>query len=134
MGKRRKAREIILKALFQMDIGRINLEDALLYAYGRVQDEKIKEYASSVVRGAWDNLADIDRIISEKSKNWKINRIANVDRNILRIAIYEMLYREDIPTSVSINEAVELAKKYGTEESGKFVNGILGTLVKSENV
>ncbi|MFH0800810.1 MAG: transcription antitermination factor NusB [bacterium] len=131
MGKRRKAREIILKTLFQMDVGKCGLEESLQYALGRVQNPKIVDYAGSVVRTTCENLTEIDRIISEKSKNWRLERIAHVDKNILRMAVCEILYREDIPASVTINEAVELSKIYGTEDSGKFINGILGSLAET---
>jgi len=132
MGKRRKAREIILKTLFQMDVGKCDLEESLQYALGRVQNPKIVDYAGSVVRTTCENLPEIDRVISEKSKNWRLARIAHVDKNILRMAVCEILYREDIPASVTINEAVELSKIYGTEDSGKFINGILGSLAETK--
>lgn len=132
MGKRRKAREIILKTLFQMDVGKCGLDESLQYALGRVQNPKIVDYAGSVARTTCENLPEIDRIISEKSKNWRLARIAHIDKNILRMAVCEILYREDIPISVAINEAVELSKIYGTEDSGKFINGILGSLAEAK--
>jgi N utilization substance protein B len=130
MGKRRKAREIILKTLFQMDVGKNGMDESLLYALGRVQNPRIIDYAGNVVRKTCENLQRIDRIISEKSRNWNLTRIAHVDKNILRMAICEILYLDDVPPSVSINEAVELSKIYSTEDSGKFINGILGTLAE----
>ncbi len=130
MGKRRKAREIILKTLFQMDVGKNGMDESLLYALGRVQNPRIIDYAGNVVRKTCENLQRIDRIISEKSRNWNLTRIAHVDKNILRMAICEILYLDDVPPSVSINEAVELSKIYSTEDSGKFINGILGALAE----
>lgn len=89
------------------------------------QDLAIQEFAASLITGTVEHLKEIDEQIVKYAKNWNINRIANVDKTILRLAIYEMLYRNDIPPVVSINEAVDIAKKYSTEDSGKFVNGIL---------
>jgi transcription antitermination factor NusB len=84
--------------------------------------------------GTVENLAEIDRIIAAYSKDWQLDRLARVDRNIMRLAVYEILYREDIPAGVSVNEAVELAKIFGGEDSGRFVNGILGRVVTMPGV
>jgi N utilization substance protein B len=91
-----------------------------------------KELTKDLVKGILKNEKFIDDEIKKIALNWRIERIANIDKNILRIAVYEILFRGDIPESVSINEAVELAKKYSGDESGKFVNGILGGLVRSK--
>ena len=88
-------------------------------------------FADKLIRGVLDHRSDLDEKIKSHAENWDLNRMAVVDRNILRLAIYEMLYRDDIPPIVSINEAVDVAKKYSTEDSGKFVNGILDK-IKSE--
>jgi N utilization substance protein B len=82
-------------------------------------------FADKLIRGVLENRSALDRSIQEHAENWDLNRMAVVDRNILRLAIYEMHYRDDIPPVVSINEAVDVAKKYSTQDSGKFVNGIL---------
>jgi N utilization substance protein B len=87
-------------------------------------------FAGELVRGALDHLPEIDQIIVDHAREWRIERMANIDRNVLRLALYEMAHRPDIPVSVSINEAVELAKKFGTGESGRFVNGILGNAAR----
>lgn len=83
------------------------------------------DFAEEILRGVRENLAEIDRLISEKSKNWTIARMARVDLSILRMAIFELLFRSDIPRNVTINEAIEVAKKFGTEDSPSFINGIL---------
>ena len=95
--------------------------------------EEVRRFSSDLVKGTIDNLDRIDNIIGENATNWKIDRIALVDKNILRVAIYELLHRDDIPSAVTINEAVEIAKKFSTPRSGNFVNGILDK-VKEKNI
>lgn len=89
------------------------------------EDAATREFADPLIRGTLEHRDEADAIIKKLAKNWELHRIAAVDRNILRLAIYEMLHREDIPPVVSINEAVDIAKKFSTQDSGKFVNGIL---------
>ncbi len=99
--------------------------------------KEIRPYSREVVVGVWENRTDLDRLISRSSKNWRVERMSRVDINILRIAIYEVLYMKDVPPKVSIDEAVELGKRYGTEESGAFINGILDHIynqLKAEGV
>ncbi|CUH94296.1 hypothetical protein P22_0362 [Propionispora sp. 2/2-37] len=130
---RRKAREMALQALFQLDFNSIEATDALRLVFGENEKitDKAKAYTLQLVRGTQSHLEAIDKTISEVSSEWKLNRMTGVDRNIARIAVYEMIYSEEkLPPNVVINEAVELAKSFGTEESGRFVNGILGSLVK----
>ena len=93
-------------------------------------EEVVREFTDKLVKGVKDNIKEIDSAISKYATNWQIGRMAVVDRNILRIATFELLYLEDIPPKVSINEAVDIAKKYGDIESGKFVNGILDRISK----
>lgn len=131
-GPRHAARELALKMLFQVDIGRVPVADVLA---NFAPDEEIGEppaesivFAHNLVRGTAQNLREIDRILSSLTEEWTYDRLASVDRNILRLAVYELLHSENVPEEVVINEAVELAKEYSTEESGKFVNGILGNL------
>jgi N utilization substance protein B len=88
-------------------------------------EEDVKEFSNKLITGACENIGGIDDIINRYSEHWRLSRMSKIDRNILRMAIYELVYLRDIPPPVTINEAVELAKKYGTEESGAFVNGIL---------
>jgi len=93
-------------------------------------DDEVKAFAEEIVKGTYKHLAEINKLICKCAKNWSLDRMAIVDRNVLRMAVYEVLYRMDIPTSVTINEAIEIAKKYGTEESGAFVNGILDSVAR----
>lgn len=132
MGKRRKAREYALQILFQINLGTDDFSDEILDEFWATNDasDDIKEYTNSLVKGTIENLARIDKIISDSAENWSLNRMASVDRNILRFAVYELIYRPDIPSNVAINEAIEIGKKYGTEDSGPFINGILDRVAK----
>jgi N utilization substance protein B len=128
---RRLGREQALSLLFQVDVG------GLPYARVLEVNEREREvppeawnFAVELTRGTLSHLAEIDRVINDLAIDWTVDRMASMDRAILRLATYELLYRPDIPPSVSINEAVELAKRYGTEESSRFVNGILGHLAR----
>ena len=87
--------------------------------------DSVKEFTSHVVKGIWDNISEIDKRIVKTSKNWSINRINPIDRSILREAIFEIVFCPDIPYKVTLNEAIELGKKFGTEKSGAFINGVL---------
>lgn len=129
---RRAAREVAVRALFQIDVGRAKPERALEY---NVREMALpKEYvpfAKRLVEGALAHVQEIDAIIEKYATNWSIDRMARTDRNILRMAIYELLHESDVPGSVTVNEAVELAKMYGDADSGKFVNGILGNVLRN---
>jgi N utilization substance protein B len=130
---RRKSREMALQTLFQLDYNTADKEEALQAVLSENNNlaEKTKEYTEYLVDGTQQHLTAIDQIIAEISNEWKIDRMAGIDRNIARMAIYEMNFgSEQLPPNVVINEAVELAKIFGTEESSRFVNGILGALVK----
>jgi N utilization substance protein B len=133
MGGRRLSREMALKALFQIDLVNANMEETMKYTFenGEFSDE-VKEFTLILVKGVMSNLSEIDKKINNNTKNWSLERITNIDRNILRISICEILYLKNIPKSVSINEAVELAKKYGTKSSSSFVNGVLGKIDKDD--
>lgn len=96
-------------------------------------NERDKEFYAELIKGTLKNIDNIDNIIELNLKSWKMDRIAKVDLAILRLAIYELLYRDDIPDSVAINEAVELGKSYGTDDSGSFINGVLGRIVREFN-
>lgn len=128
---RRLAREAVLKALFAVDLGKIPLE--------RVLDDVLADtplsaqhdsFARELAEGALKHCDESDRVIADMAVDWTVERMATIDRNILRLAIYEIFHRPDIPDSVAVNEAVELAKKYGEADSSKFVNGILGEIVR----
>lgn len=134
MGKRRRARELTLQFLYQYDVmnesspdSRV-LEESLSFFWDRGgfnADSEVKEFSSVLINGCCANLEQLDEVIARYSEHWRLSRISKIDKNILRIAIYEILYLSDIPSAVTINEAIELGKTYGTEESGSFVNGIL---------
>lgn len=134
MRKRTKAREITLKILYQINMTGDDAGDALS-AFWRSHKElsQIKEFATQLVSGTMENIARIDEVIGESAMNWQIQRMAVVDRNILRMATYELLFLDDIPPKVSINEAVDIAKKYSDPQSGKFVNGILDKISRLNN-
>jgi tRNA nucleotidyltransferase (CCA-adding enzyme) len=126
MKNRRKARELTLQILYQMDIRGTPVEEALKVAFSRYRFRpEVKEFAERLIRGTSQLFLLIDFLIKKYAKNWSLERMATVDRNILRFTIYELLFLENVPPIVSINEAVEIAKRYGTIDSGKFVNGIL---------
>ncbi len=127
-GKRRSGRELAFRLLFQCDVGGQPIDE--VFQVSREASEatpEVWDFASELARGAWEARAELDAIITRLASGWTLERMANADRNILRIALFEILHREDIPQSVSINEAVELAKSYSTAESSGFINGILGT-------
>src|ERR1700757_2058559 len=134
MGKRRRAREFTLQFLYQYDTLResspeeISIKD-MLRLFWTIREtplgDEIMEFSNRLITGVYENIGGIDEIINNYSEHWRLSRMSRIDRNILRMAIYELVYLRDIPPPVTINEAVELAKKYGTEESGAFVNGIL---------
>lgn len=128
---RRQAREAAMKTLYQMDVGGIDPEVAIKNTAEIdiiAPDDLI--FTRELVLGSIQHLSEIDDTITALSRDWNIERLARVDRNIMRMAIYEILYRDDIPFSVTVNEAVELAKTFGSEDSGKFVNGILGKVAR----
>jgi transcription antitermination factor NusB len=126
MRKRTRARQLTLEVLYQVDLlGPTSLGEALADMADRAEDPLAGQFAVSLVKGTLEHLSDIDRILREVAQNWDLSRMATVDRNVLRLGAFELLYRDDIPPKVSINEAIELAKAYSTAESGTFVNGIL---------
>ncbi|MCU0651889.1 MAG: transcription antitermination factor NusB [Candidatus Omnitrophica bacterium] len=128
MRKRTLAREFALQVLYQLDITRDNCDKALdnfwLHAEENVE-QSVKDFTAVLVRGVAENIDALDAKITQYAANWHLKRMAVVDRNILRLSCYELMFRSDIPPKVSINEAVDLAKKFSGVEAGKFVNGIL---------
>jgi N utilization substance protein B len=133
MGLRRDAREAAIQFLYQVDTHRPAKIDEALKAFWKQTEEKkaVCDFADDLLRGVLEKLPEVDAKIRTLADNWDFERLATVDRNILRLAIYEMLFRPEIPPVVSINEAIEIAKKFSTAESGKFVNGLLDR-VKTE--
>lgn len=132
MRKRTKARENALKILYAIDITGDDPKQCI-DRYWRENEEKdteIKTFANSLVLGASHKKAQIDKVISGCATNWQMGRMAVIDRNILRFAVYELMFADEIPPKVTINEAIDIAKRYGDSESGKFVNGILDKIHK----
>lgn len=134
MGFRRQSREIALQVLFQIETSHQGPDEALnLFFKEHPHQDEIEKFSCELVLGCFRNQKEIDQLIESSSKNWKMSRMSLVDRSLLRMISFEILYCEDIPLSVSINEAVEIAKKFGTEESPSFVNGILDRIGKEKN-
>lgn len=131
---RRKGREIALQVLYQIDITGFDPETALkVYKeHLNLEDEKALSFGEELVKGVFTNRNFIDSLIQKYTPSWPLERLNLTDKNILRLAIYEFFFRPDIPPIVSINEAVELAKIYGTDESPSFVNGVLDSIYKNE--
>lgn len=131
MGKRATGRRLAMQALFTADTARESLERALdnLFAEENLLEET-RAFARHLATAASSRLAEIDELIKEYSRDWPVARLGAVDRAILRLAIYELRFEKDTPPAVAINEAIELAKRYAGAESAKFINGILGAIVK----
>jgi len=130
--KRRKGREYALQLLFQTDFtqGKLNSKDIKEFWSDKKETKDVKDFTEDLVRGTLGRLNEIDAIIETVTENWLLKRMAAVDRNILRFAAYEILYRKDIPSAVTINEAIEIAKKYSSTEAAPFLNGVLDRLAK----
>lgn len=126
MGTRRKARELAVQLLYQHDLGKTEAEEGmrLFWEYFPV-DMEARAFCTQLVLGTLDRLLVIDELLSEASENWSLNRMSVVDRNILRLATYELIDRPEIPPSVSLNEAIEIAKKYSSPDAAVFINGVL---------
>ncbi|MGG4553023.1 transcription antitermination factor NusB [Paenibacillus humicus] len=138
--KRRLAREIAIQSLYQMEMNEVGAEEAvsMLIAEAAGENESMvelsdvdqtKAFVLELVTGTWERKAAIDEMLADYLKNWQVSRLSKVDRQVLRLAVYEMVFRDDVPGKVAVNEAIELAKHFGVEESGKFVNGVLGKMI-----
>lgn len=133
MGARSRAREAALKILYQLDVTKDSPADGLkLFFRNHRVPVNSQAFVTELVEGTCAHLSEIDLLISKYTTHWSLERIAVVDRNVLRLAIFELLFSNETPPKVAINEAVELAKRFGSSESGKFVNGILDSIHKSE--
>ena len=129
MRKRSQAREIALQTLYELDVrGEEAVHEIEAIIAAIIKDPEIQEFSKDLVVGTWENRAEVDNHIEEVARNWEISRMAVVERNVLRLATYELVFRDDIPPLVSINEAVEIVKKFSTRNSGAFVNGILDNI------
>jgi N utilization substance protein B len=135
MGSRRRGREVALQILYQLDVqDQLSDQQGLALFWQNFatreeeeerDDDEAREFAGQLVKGVREHLQDIDSLLATASRNWRIERMARVDRNLLRLALFELKYSADVPAKVAINEAIEIAKRYGTAESPEFVNGIL---------
>ncbi|TCU72777.1 transcription antitermination factor NusB [Tissierella praeacuta] len=129
---RKQAREGTMKILYQMEVNDDFSDEALNIYFNNFSFEELeKEYILDAMTKIKENLDSIDEYIELYSQGWNLNRLAKIDLAVLRIAVYEILYRKDIPVEVSINEAIEIVKKYSTEESFRFINGVLGGVVRN---
>jgi len=134
MGKRRKARESTLRILFQLEFNYSRPEKISDgYWKSRKISKEVEEYSRWLVNGITSNQEKIDSIIQSVSKHWRISRMAIIDRNILRMAVFELLYEESLAPAIVINEAIEIAKKYSDDQAAGFVNGILDAVKKKLN-
>jgi len=132
--QRRKAREIALQALYNIDLmGEGANDQTEEFIKGEGKRASVIEFARQLVEGCRSHLKAIDKKLARAAINWEISRMAVIDRNILRLGTYELLFCPDIPPKVAIDEAIELAKKFGSRDSGSFVNGILDKLYKEES-
>lgn len=136
MRKRTRGRELALQLLYMVDA---RGDEALLGVDDFLKDEapdetEAHEFARQLLSGTLDNQEEIDKAISGAAQNWHLRRMAIVDRNILRMAVYEMLFLKDIPAKVSINEAIEMGKRFSTQQSGAFINGILDRIRRERNL
>ena len=162
MSKRRRAREMAIQMLYQSDLGQESCDRVVadfrpgdylseereemsstvprraattdLSARAAAELENALEYAKTLVRGTLDHLDQIDALIRQQAEHWRLERMPPVDRNILRLAVYEFLFETDVPKLVILDEAIELAKEFGTEQSGRFVNGVLDGILKSHSL
>ncbi len=133
MRKRTLAREIALKILYEREMRSDPLNELLdEYFEEHKTPDEAKQFSELLVRGTLEKLNDIDEVVAKYADNWNIKRMAAVDRNILRFAVFELLYLTDVPPKVTINEAVNIAKKYSQENAGRFVNGVLDKVKNSE--
>ncbi len=135
MKKRTRARELALQFLYQLDLrGRALMEEVDETIYAAESDAETREFALTLIRGTTEHRTSIDETIQGVAQNWNIARMAVVDRNVLRLATYELLHCNDVPPKVAINEAIELGKRYSTQNSGAFINGILDKIMNRAKI
>ncbi len=134
MSRRHRARKIILDVLYRLEIDKVSPSEVLDDYRKEMASKVIDEFVERVLAGVVEKMPELDKIIDAHADKWALKRMPILDRNILRLGVYELMYEDDIPASVTINEAVELANMYSTDDSGRFVNGILGRLVKDGEV
>jgi transcription antitermination protein NusB len=129
--KRRTAREKAIQTLFQLQLNELDPKEAILNV---LEDEKSDEFFENLVLGTVEHKTEIDQILKNNLEKWSIERIGNVDRAILTLAVYEMKFVDEIPVNVSLNEAIELAKIYGDDNSSKFINSVLSKVKEDQNI
>lgn len=133
MGLRRKARILAFQTLYSWDINNEPIEELLTFSWKKEDiNEDLSRFAELLVRGTVENIDRIDQTIKKNIRNWDFERLAKVDLAILRLSVFEILFRDDVPPSVSINEAIEIAKSFGADESYKFINGVLDNIRRTE--
>ena len=131
MGVRRKARELALQCLYQIEqCGNQDVDIQQMREHFEVS-KKAVDYGQELISGIKANLSKIDGLISQHAVNWRLDRMSVIDRNLLRIAVFELVFSDDVPASVVINEAIEIAKRFSTPDAGSFLNGILDSIRKS---
>jgi N utilization substance protein B len=129
MHQRRKAREVALQVLYALDVQNIDLQEAIdLFWANFDAPEEARKFSSFLIEGTWNHREQINNLIGDNSENWTMARMSRVDKSLLRMAVYELLFCQDIPPKVTLNEAIDLGKIYGSENSGAFINGILDAL------
>ncbi|MFI2855531.1 transcription antitermination factor NusB [Paenibacillus sp. JSM ZJ436] len=140
--KRRVIREIAVQSLYQMEMNDVQSGEAVAMLLSEAAEENetersidgdedsVRDTLLQLVNGCWKVKDSVDGVLTDYLKGWQVSRLSRVDRQILRLAVYEMVYRDDVPGKVAVNEAIELSKHFGTEESGKFVNGVLGKMLQ----
>ncbi len=134
MGSRRLARERALQALYQLEVSGGDPAEALGSAWSaeeEASDAEGREFAKTLVSGVREKLVELDALIEEHSHNWRVDRMSRIDRNVLRLAVFELKHVIEVPRKVTLNEAVELGKKFGTTESSAFINGLLDRLAQT---
>ena len=126
--KRREAREKAVQTLFQLDNIELSIDEAIVHIIG--EDVEVNPFYNQLVRGTIEHKVEIDEALTDKLENWSLDRLPKIERTVLRIAVYELFYNDDVPQGVVINEAIELSKIFGDEKSGRFVNGVLSKFTK----
>jgi N utilization substance protein B len=135
MGHRRRSRELALQGLYMKEVGKAPIEEIVALNWIEKEiTELIREFAVTLIKGVDDNIEEIDALIVSHSKNWKIERLSVIDKVILRISIFALLYLPEVPDVVTINEAIELGKIYGGDSSGQFINGVLDAVRKTKKI
>ncbi len=129
MHARRKAREVALQVLYSLNFVNLDVQKALDLFWGNfIAPKEAKDFAECLVEGTWSHRNELDGLIADSSENWSLSRMPKVDISILRLAVFEFLYCPDIPPKVTLNEAIDLGKTFGSENSGAFINGILDAI------